>query len=36
MVSSGGGGPSINSPDQLIVALILIAVVAAVWFWKNG
>ena len=36
MVSSGGGGPSISSPDQMIAALVLIAIVAVIWFWKSA
>ena len=37
MVSAGGGGgPSIGSPDQLIAALVLVAIVAIVWFWKYA
>jgi hypothetical protein len=35
VVSSSGGGPSFGgSPDQIIVALIVIGVLAAIWFWK--
>jgi len=35
VVSAGGGGaPSIGGPDQLIAALVLIAIVAVIWFWK--
>jgi hypothetical protein len=35
MVSSSGGGPSIGgSPEQIVVALVLVAIVAVVWFWK--
>jgi hypothetical protein len=34
MVRSGGGGPNIDSPEQLVVAIVLIAIVAVVWYWK--
>lgn len=34
MVSTGGGGPSINSPDQMLAVLVLVAIVAVIWFWK--
>jgi len=34
MVSSSGGGPSISSPDQMIAILVIIAIIAVVWFWK--
>jgi hypothetical protein len=32
--SGGGGGPSINSPEQMIAVLVLVAIVAVVWLWK--
>jgi hypothetical protein len=34
MVSSSGGAPSLGSPDQVIVALVIIAILAVIWFWK--
>jgi hypothetical protein len=34
VVSSGGGGPSISSPEQAVLALAIIAIIAIVWFWK--
>jgi hypothetical protein len=34
MVSAGGGGPSIGSPDELIAALVIVAIIAIIWFWK--
>ena len=30
MVRSGGGGPNIDNPEQLLVAVVLIAIVAAI------
>lgn len=35
MVSSGGA-PDIGSPDQAIVAIVLLAIVAVVWFLKSA
>ena len=34
MVRSGGGGPNIDSPEQLLVALVVILVIGAIWYWK--
>jgi hypothetical protein len=34
VVSSGGGGPNINSPEQALLAIAVIAIVAIIWFWK--
>jgi len=35
MVSSSGGGPSIGgSPQEILVALVVIGIIAAIWFWK--
>jgi hypothetical protein len=33
MVSSGGP-PDIGSPDQAIIAIVLLAIVAVIWYWK--
>lgn len=35
MVSTGGGGPDIGSPEQAIVAVLLIAVVGFVWWLRS-
>jgi hypothetical protein len=34
VVSSGGGGPSINSPEQALIVIALLAIAAVIWFWK--
>ena len=34
MVSTGGGGPSIDSPEQAIIAVVLIAIAGLVWWLK--
>ena len=33
MVSSGGA-PNIGGPDQAIAAIVIIAILAVIWFWK--
>jgi hypothetical protein len=33
-VVSTGGGPDIGSPEQALIAIVLLAIAAVIWFWK--
>jgi hypothetical protein len=34
MFRGGGGGVRIDSPEELIGAILVVAILAALWYWK--